>query len=139
MPSLRLHPDDRERLGAPELLPFDLRDITNREAITIATQGYPTPRLFRDALLAPRDQMDLRAWSALVWLALGRAGVNVDINELVFRIEDVAYVPDPEPVEAAAPEGKAPAARGDSTSSRPTSSTRGATSRARSLKVSPAS
>jgi len=137
LPSLRLSEADRERLGAPELLPFDVNDVTNREAIEIARVGYKTPHLFRRALFAKNaDDMDILAWTTAVWLALRRAGVDVDLVTFEFNVDQLDYIPDPEPAStvAAADEGKAPA---PSTISAKPRSTRGATSKAKSGTRSP--
>jgi hypothetical protein len=134
VPFLRLSDADQERLGCPELLPLAIADITNREIMQIGRLGYRTPDVFRRALSKRGEEMDPTAWTAAVWLALRRAGVQVDIDELEFNADQLAYVPDPDPVEPE-PEGKAPA-RAPST--KPTS-TRGGTSRARSRSRSSAS
>ncbi len=130
MPHLRLSDEDRERLGGPELLPFEPRDITNREIIQIGRLGYRTPAVFRRALSKRGDDMDIAAWTGAVWLSLRRAGVDVEITELEFNADELAYAPDPEPEEPVVNEGKAPAP-GPSTNSA-TRSTRGGTSKARS-------
>lgn len=123
MPHLRLGDADRERLGAPEELPIDLDRLSNREAIQLRVLGYNTPRLFRRALTArgldedgnevrgsAEDlklihdggkvvdfEVDYEAWTAFVWLALRRSGVDVEAKTLEFDIEECAYVGDPEP------------------------------------------
>lgn len=134
MPYLRLSEADRERLGGPELLPFDLRGITNREAIEIAKLGYKTPNLFRKAVFGEED-LDILAWTGAVWLALRRSGVDTDIRTLEFDADRLTYEPDEppaEPQESGEP-GKAPAR---SRSSARTRSTGGATSKARSRSTS---
>lgn len=128
MPQVILGEADRQRLGCPESLPFDLRSITNREAIELRRLGFNTPRLFRVAL-APKtvpvldgDQpllgddgapvedvvVDYQAWTALIWLALRRAGIVTDPATLEFDLSEFNYVADPEP-EQQANEGKAEA------------------------------
>jgi len=123
VPHLRLGDADRERLGAPEELPIDLDRLSNREAIQLRVLGYNTPRLFRRALTArgldedgnevrgsAEDlklihdggkvvdfEVDYEAWTAFVWLALRRSGVDVEAKTLEFDIEECAYVGDPEP------------------------------------------
>ena len=130
MPHIRLGDADRVRLGAPEELPIDLDRLSNREAIQLRFLGYNTPRLFRKALLPKRldedgnevhgsaddlklvheggkvadMQIDYEAWTALVWLALRRAGVNVDVKTFEFDVDECAYVADPEPEAPKAPE-----------------------------------
>ena len=138
MPHLRLSEPDRQRLGAPELVPFELRGITNREAIEIAKLGYKTPTLFRRALFATsEDGLDALAWTAAVWMALRHAGVETDIRTLEFDIDLLGYVADEEPPAPESGEpGKAPARRAPSARKRSTSS---ATSRAKSKSTSPSS
>jgi hypothetical protein len=137
VPHLRLAEEDRKRLGGPELLPFDLSDVTNREAIEIARFGYKTPNLFRKALYnrnSDEDGLDWKAWTAAVWLALRRAGVEVDLLTFEFNCDRLEYLGDEDPEPAQESEsGKAPA---PSTTSARTRSTRGATSRATSSKRS---
>jgi hypothetical protein len=131
LPNLRLSEADRERLGAPELLPFSVGDITLREAIEIAKLGYKTPILFRQALFN-REETDLIAWSVAVWLALRRAGVEVDPQTFDFNFDLLGYLPDPAPVEPAAPPAESPGkARRPSKRSTTATSSSGATSRAR--------
>lgn len=131
MPSLKLSPADRERLGAPEEMPMDLASLTNREAIQLRTFGFPTPRVFRKALqmreVPALDEdgnpekdddgnpvvdrvMNYEAWTALVWLMLRRVGVNVDVREFEFDLNALEYIPDPEPEEVVEVDepGKAP-------------------------------
>ncbi len=122
MPYLLLAVKDRERLGAPERLDMDLGGITNREAIQLRTMfQFRTPRMWRSALRGvPVDVdgnevtdrnaatvadggpvadyvMDYGAWTALVWLALKRAGITVDPATLEFDADDISYEADPEP------------------------------------------
>ncbi len=130
LPHLRLGEADRERLGAPEELPIDLDRLSNREAIQLRVLGYNTPRLFRKALSAKRldedgnevrgsgedlklvhdggkvidFEIDYEAWTAFVWLALRRCGVNTDVKTLEFDVEQCAYVGDPEPEAPKAPD-----------------------------------
>lgn len=151
MARLLLSEEDRKRLGVTgEYLPIDLGSLTNREAIDLAALGYRTPAMFRRALLpVPVDedgkpcdradaddfQLDYGAWTALMWLALRRAGIDSDPETLEFNIGFTRLVADPDPVEPAdeEPSGKAP---GDSTSSDQKNSTGGATSPARSRPAS---
>lgn len=116
MPNLRLSESDRQRLGAPELLPIDAGSLTNREAIELAKLGYKTPRLFWAALRAAAVKdgdetvdyvVDYVAWTAYVWLALKRAGVTTDLATLEFDVDGLQYVPDEEPPEVRE-SGKAP-------------------------------
>ena len=112
MPFLKLGEADRERLGAPESISIDLGGITNREAIRLRVLGFNTPRQWRTALRGrPLDaegnstdseqavdfEMDYQAWTALVWLALRRAGIEKDPAELEFDIDALTYEADPEP------------------------------------------
>jgi hypothetical protein len=122
MSALRLTEDDRQRLGVDGDLPIDLAGITNREAIALKTVGFATPNLFRAAL---REE-DPAAITALVWLCLKRAGVQADLASLEFDIDDLDYIPDPDPSPAWEP-GKAPPGPEDSTSSESLSLTASAT------------
>ena len=131
MPHLRLSEADQKRLGCPELLPFDLRSITNREAIEVAKLGYKTPTLLRRALFSSvEDGFDPLAWTAAVWISLRRCGVESDVRTLEFGVDELVFVPDEEPETppTEAP-GKAPARSRNSAAK---NSTSGATSRARS-------
>jgi len=92
VPRLRLSDADRAKFGCPEFLPVSLDAITNREAIALQKAGYPTPRLFREALrvkpvIDPATgeptpdgdySVDVEAWTCLVWLSLRRCGVGTD-------------------------------------------------------------
>ncbi len=131
MPFLKLGEKDRERLGAPELLPFDLGGVTNREAIQLRTMfGFRTPKLWRLALRGqPVDvdgndvtdpdakttadggpivdyATDAQAWTALLWMALKRYGIDTDPKALEFDVDAMDYVMEPEP-EPDAESGKA--------------------------------
>lgn len=108
MPSIRLSEKDRERLGCPELLPFDIFSVTNREAIVLRDLGYTTPKQWRIALEAipvEKDddgkvidaEIDYVAWTGLVWLSLRRAGIDTDVKTLEFDAYDIGYIKDPEP------------------------------------------
>ena len=131
MLQLRLADADRERLGCPEFLPVvTAMTITNREAVELQRMGYPTPVAFGAALDRPDNDVDYEAWTALVWLALRRAGIESDPKTLEFSFLGLRLVND-EDVAPKVPEGKA-TGRGRSTSSRPRKSTRGATSAAKS-------
>ena len=128
MAKLRLTDADRERLGCPEFLPFEPGSLTNREAIELRKLGYKTPVKFWDALRAERETdgdqvvdvvLDYVAWTALVWLALRRVGIQSDPATLEFDVDGLQYVPNEEPAEEEP--GKAPAVPDPSTSSEPTS------------------
>ena len=117
---------DRERLGAPKTIPFDFETLTNREAMTLQRLGYPSPRIFRKALqIHPLNEngeatknddgeaytfdVDYLAWTALLWLALRRCGINVDVDTLEYDIENLRLLGDDEP------ETKPPVHGGDDT------------------------
>lgn len=151
MARLLLSEGDRKRLGVTgEYLPIDLGALTNREAIELSALGYRTPAMFRRALPpVPVDadgkpcdekeaedfQIDYRAWTVLVWLALRRAGIDADPETLEFDVNSTTLAADPEPAEVAeGPAGKASADR--STNSARKSSNGGATSPARSRPAS---
>ncbi len=131
MPFLKLSEADRGRLGAPESLPFDLGGVTNREAIQLrALFGFRTPKLWRMALrgqpidadgndVTDKDAKtvadggpivdfatDVQAWTALVWMALKRFGIDADPKTLEFDVDAMDY--EVEPKEPEAEPGKAP-------------------------------
>lgn len=129
MPKLRLSEADQQRLGVDGDLPIDVNTITNREAIELAKVGYPTPWLFQEALRTKAEHIDIVAWTAMVWLALRRAGIVTDLETLEFDLLSLDYIRDTV-VEVAAPEGKAPDPEASTNSTRPRSR-RTATSKAR--------
>ncbi len=107
MARLRLNEADRQRLGCPEFLPVDLGTITNREAIQLRRLGFATPRLLVRTLYAPdEDPLHYEAWTAFVWLALRRVGIDVDPADLEFAlpIEALGDEEVPEPVVEGKPE-----------------------------------
>jgi hypothetical protein len=117
MPRLRLQEADRQRLGTPELLPVDLTTITNREAIALQKQGFPTPKALARALqTSDESDQHYEAWTAFVALALRRAGIEVDVATLEFMlpVEVLANEELPEPVVV---QGKAEEAQEASTNS----------------------
>lgn len=73
---------DRERLGAPERLPYDLMEITAGEqgAIQVAF-GYHEPADIADAMRALVDdernriRVDHKLYRTLIWLGLRQAGL----------------------------------------------------------------
>ena len=108
-----------------EFLPFDVGSLTNREAIELRKLGFNTPRLFWAALRAREVKegdevvdvvVDYVAWTAFVWLALRRVGIEADPATLEFDAQQVEYLPDEptEPVEVDAGKASDP---GPSTSS----------------------
>lgn len=132
MARLRLVEADRQRLGCAELLHIDLGSVTNREAIALRKQGFPTTRLLAKALAsAPDADGHYEAWTAYVWLALHKAGIVVDPAELVFSLQ-LEILADEEPVEPVVEVGKAPEVHAASTSSPRKRSTSTATSRRKS-------
>lgn len=105
MPKLRLTDPDRKRLGVDEDLPVDIYSVTNREALALVRLGFPTPGLWRAALLG-KDKQDPLAWTGLVWIGLKRIGVESDIETLEFDWDGLDYLPDEPAPES--PPGKAP-------------------------------
>ena len=128
MPKLRLTDADRKRLQVDEDLPVDIYSVTNREALALVRLGFPTPGLWRAALLG-KDKQDPLAWTGLVWIGLKRINVDADVETLEFDWDGLVYIPDEPPPEP--PAGKAPE-QDPSTSSARTSSTGTATSKPRS-------
>lgn len=148
MPRLRLSDADRAKFGCPEFLPVSLDAITNREAIALQKAGYPTPRLFREALrvkpvIDPATgeptpdgdySVDVEAWTCLVWLSLRRCGVETDLATLEWNVDGVDYLPDEEtatPVTAEVEPGKAARSR----ASAKRNSNGGVTSKAKSTRT----
>jgi len=107
--------------------------ITNREAIELQRLGYPTPVAFGAALDRSENEVDVEAWTALVWLGLRRAGIESDPKTLEFSFLGLRLIND-EDQAPKVPQGKA-TGRGRSTSSRPKRSTPGATSAAKSTRT----
>jgi hypothetical protein len=114
---LRLSDADRERLGAPEFLPFEAGSLTNREAIELRKLGFKTPRLFWTALKAREVkedgevvdlELDYLAWTMLVWLALRRVGIQTDVDTLEFDLDALRFIGDDEPQPVEEEPGKAP-------------------------------
>lgn len=103
---LRLQEADRVRLGCPELLPINLSTVTNREAITLKKLGFASVRALAKVLQADDDPLEYEAWTGFVWLALRRAGVEVDPADLEFAMP-LTLVADEEPPEPVVDEGKA--------------------------------
>lgn len=105
---LALSPADRERFGCPVELPIDLSTLTNREAVLLQELGFPSiGGLGRRLQMKQNDDgetvLDYAAWDALVWLALRRVGVNVDVQTFEYDVHSIRILGDekPEPLPAA--------------------------------------
>lgn len=113
---VRLPESDRVRLGAPEVMDVDLTRISLSEALAIESATGLTPL----GVLAGASAMHPRAWLAIVWLGLKRAGVQIGIGEidldniLEVRVEPSGDVSDPK---SATPSGS-PARRSATTTRR---------------------
>lgn len=117
---LRLTEADRQRFNCPEFLPISLDGLTNKEAIVLKKLGFPTPRLLVRAL---QESAQYEAWTAAVWLALKRAGIDVPVEDLEFDIA-VEVLGDEEPADpVVVEEGKAEEVLEASTSSADSNST----------------
>jgi hypothetical protein len=119
MPSIRLHPKDCEKYGAPEVIDIDFQAIgmRQRSAVEKASgkslrwmyeqlQGVPeldehqnpipvTDRTTGELVLVdgqpvPRLQVDPEAWVMLVWMALWGNGIKVPWND--FDIIESGFV-----------------------------------------------
>lgn len=110
---LRLQEADRQRLGCPEFLPISLTSLTNKEAIGLKKQGFPTVRLLTKALEKPGEY---EAWTAFVWLALRRVGINIEPADLEFALPVEVLGDEDEPEPVVVEEGKAEEAPEASTS-----------------------
>lgn len=135
---LALSEEDCQRFGCPKVMDLDLSKVTNREAAELQRLGFSPNSLYRRLQARDPDDEnwfgDLPAWDALIWLALRRHGITVDVrsDDFWFDLLSLRILPEPQPEDPLpdAP-GKAPG-RGGSTSSRRTSSTRSKTSKTRS-------
>lgn len=79
---------------------MDVTSVTNREAIELAKLGFATPYLWRRAMGAYREPdeeyaPDYLAWTGLVWMALRRAGIHVDLATLEFDFDSLLTRKDP--------------------------------------------
>lgn len=133
---LVLSPSDQERLGCPAELPISLDTLTNREAVLLQELGFPTiGSLGRRLQFKKNDDgdtvIDYAAWDAYVWLALRRAGVDVDVRTFEYDVHSIRLLNEdkPEPLPGPVDDpGKAegPAASTNSPTKKPrTGSTRG--------------
>lgn len=128
---------DRERLGCPEVLPFDLSTLTTTEAVVLQGLGF-TPLSLRRRLMTKQLEdgdfdLDYAAWRVALWLALSREGVEADVRTLDWDVLNWRILGDEEtePMPPGDEPGKAEDSAG-STSSPTKSSTRSRTSRRRS-------
>lgn len=95
----RLSDADRVRLGCPEWITYDASRMTNREAIVLQKAGYDPPaKAIGEAWMAQFTEVgddvyelksiDYAVWTAMVWMALRRDGVKVDLDDLEFDVND---------------------------------------------------
>jgi hypothetical protein len=93
---------DQQRYGCPDKLPFDMARITNNEVRALFTLGFKSlnqiVKLLAEGLDDINDQV-LAALDAVVWLALRRSGVHVDIRELEYDFNGLAWFDDEADVE----------------------------------------
>lgn len=113
---IRLSDADRERLGCPEWIEYQPDRLMIDEAIEIqdaigygpdelldAMQGVPLVRNGQPVLDSDGEQRvrrDLRAWQAVVWAALRRAGVDTPLQGLTFDLLKLRTALDEEPGKA---------------------------------------
>jgi hypothetical protein len=95
----RLSAEDRERLGAPEVIEYDEDKLRLSEARKLQKVTGLGPQQLADGLKAG----DFEVLGALVWLALHRVGVDVPYDDLDFDLGALQDL-DEEP----GPQGKAP-------------------------------
>lgn len=103
---IRLHDEDRQRLGCQEWLPCDLSRMSNVEAMALEEDGGVTQEQWRTMLRGypvfedgKPVQVDgeqawrhtARLWHTAVWLALNRSGVAVKYNDLVYEHLALSY------------------------------------------------
>lgn len=92
---------DREKFGCPDKLPFDWTALTNREAVAIQGLGFGSlsglQRMLAEQIEEGVNEKTVAALDALVWLALRRSGIHVDIHELEYDLAMEWYDDDPAP------------------------------------------
>lgn len=90
-----LSSEDRQRLGAPDVLEYDETKLKLSEARRLQKATGLGPQELADGLKG----FNLEAVAALVWLALLRAGIEVAFEDLDFDLSAFEEVPaDSEPV-----------------------------------------
>lgn len=88
----KLSPEDRERLGAPEVIAFDETRLMLSEARAVQkASGYHPDDWFDGLKKGAPD-----AVAAVVWLALRRAGVEITYDDVDFDLGALVYE-EPEP------------------------------------------
>lgn len=86
MPTIRLGDEDRAKLGCEEWLRFDERVRTD-EAEAFEEAG--------GSLKAFIDRTTVRWWRAMVWLALHRAGVKANFDDVHFDLNAITLEDEP--------------------------------------------
>jgi hypothetical protein len=90
---------------------MDLGSMTNREAVLLQQLGIPSvAALGRRLQPSGEDKvMDYAAWDAFVWLALRRAGIEVDVHTFEYDVFSIRITTDekPEPLPGPDDPGKA--------------------------------
>lgn len=81
MPVIRLEEADRERLGAPEWLPFDSTTVLMTEAEAYEDAGGDVGNFL--------DRRSIKWWRAMVWVSLHRIGVAIKVDECDFNLVKV--------------------------------------------------
>lgn len=131
---LALTAKDCERLGCPETMEIDLSTVTNREAVLLQQMGFSVLSLGRRLQIKQLDdgdtEMDYAAWDVLVWLALRRAGIEVDVHTFEYDIHGLRLRDEeqPAPLPDASGKAEAPAASPKKTSTSTRTSRRRSTS-----------
>lgn len=90
---IRLGAEDREALGAPEVLDIDPRLLRLKEIRAIQREAGFTV----EQLAAALKNKELDAIAAMVWIGLRRAGVEVTFEDLDFSFADLDMEVDKNP------------------------------------------
>lgn len=121
---------DREKFGCPDKLPWDWGQLSNKEAVLIQRLGFKS---LKDVLRLLAQHADdgvteetVLAVDAVVWLALRRCGIHVDIQDLEYDLGMEWFDDDPPPEPIVSPDGPGkdpdPAPSANSRKTRSTSS-----------------
>lgn len=86
----RLAEDDRARLACPELIEFDETRLRLSEARKLQKVSGFHPADFVKGL----QEGNVDALAAVIWLAMHRAGVEVEYDDLDFDLNGLEEVPD---------------------------------------------
>lgn len=105
---IRLSDDDRERLGCPEWITYDANRLTTLEGKQLQKAGFDPPRKaiaeawaaqFEpiDAETYRQARIDYDVYTAVVWMALRRIGIQTTYAELEFDTVGMQWELEPAP------------------------------------------